>query len=331
MQYKIAVYNIAWMRDLFQPDGSPKTGGKEGERSRKLARIIQAVDPDFMGIVEGPDTLVNGSKTATAQLEAWTSEFIPNQPFQAVHGFPSPGQQELCAIFKPDRVRAIFTPETAENDRFDRPFLMDTTDRLIKEQYKHYRPPLELSLLDSQNRFLSRIILAHTKSKGIFDKVDFARYEKLSQRDRLRLFAECAHIRQRCDQYLEKNHPVIVMGDINDGFELDFYENRFSKSAVEILLGDLWKPDFILKPILPKPKLNAHGWTPNSSRFTDKITKDQFNVLIDHILVSRQIQVVEGKVWNPYLEKSDPSVQSVRSPLLEVSDHFPIVSTLNFP
>jgi hypothetical protein len=29
----------------------------------------------------------------------------------------------------------------------------------------------------------------------------------------------------------------MVMGDLNDGFELDFYENKFSKSAVEIFLG----------------------------------------------------------------------------------------------
>lgn len=51
----------------------------------------------------------------------------------------------------------------------------------------------------------------------------------------------------------------MVMGDINGGFELDFYENKFSKRAVELLMGDPWIPEFILKSVLPRPKLNAYG------------------------------------------------------------------------
>jgi hypothetical protein len=207
---------------------------------------------------------------------------------------------------------------------------MDTTNRMIKEQYQHYRPPLELSILGLDDRFLTRVIIAHTKSKGIFDKVDYARFEQISNRDRLRLFGECMHIRERCDQYLSKGQQVIVMGDINDGFELDFYENRFSKSAVELLLGDLWKPEWILKSVLPKPKLNAQGWTPYSGRFRDRITGDQFTVLIDHILVSLGIKLIKGQVLNPFLEKTDPLIQGLRDELIQASDHYPIWAELEF-
>ena len=42
-------------------------------------------------------------------------------------------------------------------------------------------------------------------------------------------------IRLKCDEYIESNSEVIVMGDINDGIGMDFYENKFSTSAVEIL------------------------------------------------------------------------------------------------
>jgi endonuclease/exonuclease/phosphatase family metal-dependent hydrolase len=132
-------------------------------------------------------------------------------------------------------------------------------------------------------------------------------------------------IRERCDEYLEKSQQVMVMGDINDGFELDFYENKFSKSAVEILLGDLWKPEFVLKSVLPKPKLNSYGYTPNSSRYRDRITGDEVNVLIDHILASQKIKVINGTVWNPYLEKDNPSLQSISNSLKRASDHFPIL------
>lgn len=153
----------------------------------------------------------------------------------------------------------LFTPVLKDGERFNEPFLMDTTNRMIKEQYQHDRPPLELSMLSLDGTFISRVIIAHTKSKGIFDKVDYARFEQLSQRDRLKLFGECMHIRERSNQYLAKGQQVIVMGDINDGFELDFYVNRFSKSAVEVLLESTWKPEWIIKAALPKPNLTAYG------------------------------------------------------------------------
>lgn len=330
MNLKIGVYNVEWMRELFETDGSPKTTGKEATKSRQLARIIQAMDPDFLGIVEGPDTLANGSKTSSGQLIAWADEFIPGNDFSAIHGFPSAGQQELGALFKKSKIKVLFTPEVKDGDRFDKPFLMDTTNRMIKEQYQHYRPPLEVSILGLDDTLLTRVIIAHTKSKGIFDKVDYARFEQLSQRDRLRLFGECMHIRERCDQYLSKGQNVIVMGDINDGFELDFYENRFSKSAVEIILGDLWKPEWVLKSVLERPTLNALGWSPYSGRFKDRITGDQFNVLIDHILVSQGMKVLKGQVWNPYLEKADPLIQSLKDDLAKASDHYPLLSEIEF-
>lgn len=325
MILKIGVYNVEWMRDLFNTDGVPKMTGKELIRSQQLGEVISAMNPDFLGIVEGPNTLVDGSKTASAQLEIWTQTFIPGSNFKGIHGFPSAGQQELCAIYNPDKVNVLFTPEVKEGKRFDEPFLQDTTNRLIKEQYKHYRPPLELSILGLDNALITRVIIAHTKSKGIFDMVDYARFEQISARDRLKLFAECMSIRERCDAYLEKNQQVMVMGDINDGFELDFYENKFSKSAVEILLGDLWKPEHVLKSVLPKPKLNSYGYTPNSSRYKDRITGDYVNVLIDHILASQKLKLLSGTVWNPYLEKANPSIQSVSNSLKKGSDHFPIL------
>lgn len=325
MKLRIGVYNVEWMRELFEPDGSPKTTGKDGKRSQQLAEIVAAMNLDFLGIVEGPDTLVNGSKTASSQLESWANHFFTGNTLKAVHGFPSPGQQELCALYNAAKLKVLFTPVMTEGERFNEPFLMDTTNRMIKEQYKHYRPPLELSILGLDDTFITRVIIAHTKSKGIFDKVDYARFEQLSQRDRLKLFGECMHIRERCDNYLSKGQQVIVMGDINDGFELDFYENRFSKSAVELLLGSVWNPEWVLRPALPKPKLTAYGWTPYSSKFKDRITGDIFNVLIDHILVSQGLKLINGQVWNPILEKDDPSIQSVKSQLLAASDHYPIL------
>jgi hypothetical protein len=327
---------MEWMKNLFYRDGTPKTidtgsneDRKNAERSVMLATVVRAVDPDFLGIVEGPDTLANGSKTASGQLEAWRELHGLDSDYRGVHGFPSGGQQELCALYKKSKLNVFHDPEEKRSKHpFNQPFLVDTTDTLVKEQFKHYRPPLELSLqaVQDESEEIARVIVAHTKSKGIFDYVDLARFEQLSQRNRKKLYGECFSIRERCDQWLETNPNarIVVMGDINDGFGLDYYEQRFSRSAVEILLGDVWRPEHILRQVLPRPKLGKYGWTPSSSRYRDRITGDNFNVLIDHILVSRSVKFDNARVWNPFLKDAPDEVKTIKKDLKEASDHFPV-------
>jgi endonuclease/exonuclease/phosphatase family metal-dependent hydrolase len=51
-------------------------------------------------------------------------------------------------------------------------------------------------------------------------------------------------------------------------------------------------------------------------------------VLIDHILVSRQVQVDDVTVWNPYLdhkpESKDQTISDLRDELKNASDHYPV-------
>jgi hypothetical protein len=117
------------------------------------------------------------------------------------------------------------------------------------------------------------MIVAHAKSKGIFNHVDYARYEHLSNLNRRKLYAECMHIRQRMDKWMREGDQVLVTGDINDGMGSDFYEGRFGKSAIEILLGSVYEPDLIAQSTLGKPKLGKYRWSPSSSSFTDTIPK----------------------------------------------------------
>ena len=332
MELTIATYNVEWMVNLFTKEGVPKTDGEDGQRSTLLAEVVRTMQPDFLGIVEGPDTTVSGSKLASAQLEAWATHHGLDSNYKGVHGFSSGGRQELCALYRSDKLTVIHDPMLVQSkDPFNETFVVDTTDSLIKEQYRHYRPPLELSVKSSVGGAeLARIIIAHAKSKGIFDNVDLARFEKISERNRKKLYAECMSIRSRIDQWLKKDPDlkVIVMGDINDGFGMDYYEQRFSRSAVEILLGDIWKPEHILKHVISRPKLNKYGWNPSTSRFRDKLTGDYFNVLIDHILVSQNIDIQDVTVWNPYLDQKDDAknvmVNAIRNPLKNASDHFPV-------
>lgn len=335
MDIKFAVYNVEWMKDLFKQDGTPKPVGvgstddkADAARGALLANVIKVIDPDVLCIVEGPDTLADLSKTASQQLEAWRDMHGLDPNYKGVHGTPSGGQQELCALYKSDVVELVHDPEqNASKHPFQNNFLVDTTESLIKEQYKHYRPPLELSLQPAGGGAdLARIIVAHTKSKGIFDHVDLARFEQLSERNRKKLYAECFSIRERCDQWLDAQpgEKVIVCGDINDGFGLDYYEQRFSRSAVEVLLGNVWEPEKILRQVLPRPRLGKYGWTPSSSSYRDRITGDYFNVLIDHVLVSQSVQFQNARVWNPFPQNAAADIKALKDQLKDGSDHFPV-------
>lgn len=342
MKIKLAVYNMEWMKDLFFKNGTPKDLANasnaddraHAERSKQLAKVVEALDPDVLCVVEGPDTLKNGSKTVSKQLEAWCKLHDLDTNYRAVHGFPSGGQQELCALFRQSKVQCSHAPVLDKSKNpFNAEFFVDTTDSLIKERYKHYRPPFEMSVEKAGGgKELIRIIVAHTKSKGIFDSVDLARYEQISERNRRKLYAECFSIRERCDQWLKKDSDLklAVVGDINDGFGLDYYEQRFSRSAVETLLGDVWAPDRILRHVLPQPKLGKYGWTPSSSSFRDIVTENRVNVLIDHILVSRSVAFQNALVWNPFLKGAPTNVKNVKSELCSASDHFPISVNLDF-
>ena len=338
MKLKVAEYNMQWMKYLFvngipinvpPPLDKPESDWNEQERitvkSQRLISVLAHLDADIIAVVEGPDTLANGTKTAKAQLEAWMTVFgLTSRNYKVVQGFTSSGQQELCAIYDADKLIVEHTPEGKNS--FDEPFLADTLEQSIKEQYKHFRPPVELTIKSkADQKKLFKMIIAHAKSKGIFDHVDYARYEHLSNLNRRKLYAECIHMRERVDKWINEGDKVIVTGDINDGMGSDFYENRFGKSAIEILLGSVYEPELVLKSALGRPKLGKFGWSPSSSSFTDTITNNWFTVLIDHILVSQDIKIEKSAVLNPYSEphKSDLN-QDLKDALKKASDHFPV-------
>jgi len=167
-------------------------------------------------------------------------------------------------------------------------------------------------------------MVAHAKSKGIFSAMDRVHFDRVSDRNRRKLFAECQSIRKRIDEWLAQNRAVAVMGDINDGPGFDYYEGNFGRSAVELVMGNLFNPDDILRNYVGEPKWGRYGWEPSTVRFRDRFTGDRINALIDHILVSRHFTPGGNDpaiVWNPY---QTDAAKPLRSELFAASDHFPI-------
>jgi endonuclease/exonuclease/phosphatase family metal-dependent hydrolase len=331
MSVRICSYNIEWFNHLFNSDNSLKSGRQEQERLTAIKNVLSRIDADFVGIIEAPNTTANRQQSTVKKLENF-AQSSGLRIRKAVIGFISGGTQEIAALYDPDKLTVNHEPggntRLKRNPPFNGQFYFDTDDDRIKEVYKHYRPPLELRVKVNQSGKEFNVIIAHPKSKGIFNSMDMLHWERESKRVRLKLYAECEWIRRRVDEWLDEERHVVVMGDFNDGPGMDFYELKHGRSAIELVMGDIFQPDGILRNYAGKPKWTAYGWKPASARFKDRMTETYVNVLIDHIMVSSGVPVAgtsPHKIWNPY---EDNEAKAFRSDLLKASDHFPVTLEL---
>jgi endonuclease/exonuclease/phosphatase family metal-dependent hydrolase len=346
MQLRICSYNLEWFDDLFAPDNSLRRGKVEpsdggfcrpgvgrfdaDQRAAAVGEVLRTVDADLYGLLEAPNTKADGSKSTITCLE----NFAADQGLRtrkAMTGYISRTCQELALLYDPDKLEARHIPSGGnrhEGPHFDSVWEFDTDRDGIAEVYKFARAPLEAELTLKPDGQQLRLILVHAKSKGIFSSVDMLRWQKEEERNRRRLLAECAWVRRRVDAWLDDGHQVVVMGDINDGPGMDWFELRFGRSAVDLLMGDLFEPDRILRNLAGRPRWTRYGWEPASARFRDRVTETYVNVLIDHVLVSAGLAqgADEHRVWNPY---DDSSLASLKQALTDASDHYPVSLELN--
>ncbi|NIP28910.1 MAG: endonuclease [Phycisphaerae bacterium] len=332
MSLRMCSYNIEWFNHLFNKDNSLKNGAEETERLTAIKNVLTSIQPDFIGIVEAPNTSADGQESTVKKLEAFAN-FAGLPTKKAVTGFVSPGTQEIAALYNPAKLTVVHAPggdaNLKKNPPFDGEFFFDTDDDRIKEVYKHYRPPLEVLVTVEGTGRNFNVIVVHSKSKGIFNSADMLHWERESLRNRLKLYAECEWIRRHVDELLKAQKDVIVMGDMNDGPGMDYYEIKYGRSAIEVVMGDIFEPGRILLNHGGKPKWTSKGWKPSSARFKDTITEKYVNVLIDHVLASSGLPVVADKphkIWNPF-ENDD--AKPLKSDLLKASDHFPVTLDLD--
>lgn len=331
MDIRIATYNVEWFDNHFNDDNTMKSSNQDMKKFNAVKTVLGLLNADLITLIEAPNTTTTtGIQSTVVKLEnfaQWAG--LPTR--KAMIGFPSAGRQEIAALYNPDKMTATHDPggrsDSRSNPPFNGEFFFDTDDDDIKEVYKHYRPPLEVRVgLNDGTVFY--VMGVHTKSKGIFNAVDQVHMEMESRRNRLKLYAECAWIRKRVEDWLKAGKMFAVMGDINDGPGMDLYEMRYGRSAVEGIMGDIFDPDGVLRNYVGRPKWTSTGWKPASARFKDSITGSNVNVLIDHILASANLPVSAnpGRVWNPY-EQDD--LKANRTDFKDASDHFPVTLDLN--
>ncbi len=324
MGLKICSYNIEWFDNLFKDNNQITTEPEKVKKLDAIAEVLKKVDADIVGIIEAPNNAKNGTKKTVDCLNNFTNHYHIRSN-KSLIGFQSKGQQEIAIIYDPSKVGISHAPGGTgpKKPSFIDKFEFDTDEDRIKEIYEFFRPPLEVNVNELSSNKSFKLLVAHTKSKGVFSSSDLIHWDKENYRNRRKLFAECSWIRRRVDEWLDSGQKVIVMGDINDGPGMDNYEHQFGKSAVEIIMGNLYCPGSILKSHIGQPKWGKYGWNPSSTSFKDRFTDKYVNVLIDHILISQDISVVNNShiVWNPF---QNDELKPKRDILLKASDHFPV-------
>jgi endonuclease/exonuclease/phosphatase family metal-dependent hydrolase len=321
---RIAFWNIECFDQLFSHQNTPRGNRMATGRLSSIAEVIRAVDPDILGIAEAPNTSLSEKKQTTLCLQSF-AEWGELRQTQSIIGFPSPSERELALMFDPNKATISHEPggraNTRSNPRFDGQWYLESSDAFYTEALELLYPPLEAKVAAKEGDFACRLLLVYARAKGSATTAEATRWKEECERSHRRLLGECAWYRRRVDEWLDAEENVVVIGDLNDGPSMDFEKAQTCRRGVEVVMGDVFSPERLLRNYCPQPKWIKQGWKPSSARYQDQLTHLYTHALTDHILVSQDVEASGFKIWNPY---EDEDARAFRDDALEASDHFPV-------
>jgi hypothetical protein len=347
---RLGVWNIEWMNDLFTSSGGqvvfksdnttvrgPRSGNTVRQRIDDIAGVINALGLDALAVVEGPNRV--------EELQ----HFCDNSPVLgnwSCRVQPSSGQSQCLGIavrtdtglWSNDPLRQ-FDSSSADSGSIKHasdPFDYDSDDDGLDEKHKFERRPLYVELTMADNMQF-RLVGLHLKSKGIFNAIEWSKWWRAADANRMRLLAQCRRFRSIfIEPYLSdpatRNIPMVICGDINDGPGFDTSEAKLRASGIETLRGDVWRPDLVvgnaLFDILAQDDQAARDFENlSTTSFKDLIFNDAYhNVWIDHMLYTRNI--VAGWVNNGAIHRNMPDGQPIWRAFPAASDHYPVSATV---
>lgn len=310
---KIATFNAEWMISIF--GGVWKTWNKTipntfpGKKlggitlapiqdvpglCKRIAGVIKKVDPDILGIEEGPPL--------KAQMELFVKTHLSNE--YTVFQSNERNQSLFALVKKPLAKDIVHIPHSDTNLKllntsfFYYPWLgFRKEDR---KKHKFDRVPLVLKFVPAAGREL-QIVIVHTKSKfsKLKTKAQWDKREKAAVLDALdarqKLSTEVGQLRKYVTAQLHQPDPnkgLLVMGDFNDGPFADLMEEEFLlHNIVDELVGSLLDPESYLSHAMA-PDVLAKAET---VRFPDPLQNGKVvGEFIDHMLISSSIASGNG-------------------------------------
>ncbi len=336
---KLLLWNMEWMNDLFNQNGDfhpdaykPQHSQGTTVRTRRthLSGVINDLAPDIVVVVEGPNRekelklFFDSDVTGT-----WDVKLQPTSGSSQCVGCAVRTDTNLFHAQNP--VRFFDT----QNMPIFQPFELPNENDGIIEKYRFERSPLYVEITTvGGNAF--RLMGLHLKSKGIFNAYEWSKWWAVSDANRKKLLAQATQIRvQFLDKYLgdpaTQRIPIIVCGDINDGPGLDASEKRLLGSAIERLMGNVWRPflslgNALFDTLSEKDQAELNFEKIYTTSFKDPIFNNVWQKeWIDHILYS-----YNRAEWvkNARVSSEMPDGQKIWSKCPHASDHYPIMAEI---
>jgi len=299
-EIKIATFNVEWMVNLYD-NGKPtlltkpskKTPGLGGKPkdpqgvATRLAAVIRAVDPDVMGICEGPPLKAQMETFVREKLGGDYDVYSMEDGPQSVHALVNKRLNGAVNVSQLPKTDKVF-----ERLRTVRPYYNFGSVGTAKKA-RFTRLPVVLRL--ERGGEGTEVMALHTKSK-ISDLKKWKDWEKKSRapvisaiNSRQKLSIEMNVIRKYIAHrlYSEAAESVIVMGDLNDGIARDVVDDTYLlHSIVHELRGAFHHERALMRHVLSPEQLQKKGyaWT---VEFNDAANKGKATrVLLDHMVFS---------------------------------------------
>jgi endonuclease/exonuclease/phosphatase family metal-dependent hydrolase len=292
----VCSFNVEWMNDWFTPDADPQIAFRTSftrdghdsdtaETATRTAAVIRAVDPDVLAICEGP------SRAGELQLFVETYLSDNGQPRYEFFLSDNGAQQRVGLLYKPGSVDSAQLAAHEEIEGMIDPWQSDVDGDAVLDEYHFTRTPLVVNLTIGGQ--MLQVIVMHTKSNFINggralweDPATKQNYVVAALTNRRRISAEGMRVRTYLDARLDQDvtTPIIVLGDLNDGPGLDYFEELYlAHNVTDILVGSAFAPEWLFA--------HAQHDVPADQRYTavfDDFVTDEKNrrVLLDHILLS---------------------------------------------
>lgn len=342
---KIANWNIEWMNRWFtgDNDGAPRfkpsseiSGVTDiAALAGRVANVVTALNADILAVQEGP--------SRRTEMALFVRDFL-NDGYEIV-GPAGKGQQKLYALL--NKQSAVVTGATRlEQDLgidFDDVWEVDIDADLDLDEYRFTRPPLVMQVQTSSGNTF-RLLNLHTKSK--FVQRGRQMWQDLARRPefvakalqaRRRISAEAMRVRDYLDACFAENieAPVVVVGDLNDGPGLDYFERSYlTHNVAGLIAGSPFHPRRMLRHAFIDQMDKEQNFTAIFDDFIDEI--DNRKILLDHIFVSPSLfwdasgarsagGAIEHAVFDAQIDAGAPQDSRQRLP----SDHRPQSVTLD--
>ena len=302
---RVASANLEWMNYWFTNDSDPvdwkTTFTQDGQTNntaktaKRAAAMIKAINPDILAVEEGP--------SRDGELALFIKDHLSDAQGNPLYQFilsDSGGAQRPALLYKPGAVTsASLAPHPSITNLID-PWEADVDgDMLLEPDYHFTRNPLVVDVKLGAHTL--QIIVMHTKSSFVNNGAALwnnpttrQQYVVAALKARRRNGTEGMRLREYLEARLDAaaNAPIVVMGDLNDGPGLDYFEKRYlAHNVTDIILGSAYQRETMFTHAQHDVPV-ADRYTAVFDDFVENVTKKK--LLLDHILLSPGLITTSG-------------------------------------